>query len=447
MTHSVLWAGLALLAPPLLLQDAPAPRVLTLDPPAAGAGEAVLEAEFTETEFPEAESLEAPEPSADLRVLLAQPDLDRRMAAFDETVARLGDPAVRAEVERLAQRSDELGWTARLLLRDARRPAAVGGLPRGLGGLPRIQDLFDSQPWPGFPGSGGWPVGGSSSSSSSVQVEQGPDGVRVEVHTSENGQESVRVYEGESLEALKRENPELEEAMGGSLRLEFQGSPFGGSLLDLDLFDRLGGRAPFGPGELPSLEDLQRQVEEQLRRVEERFGSGSWLGDPAQEDAQTPDAQTPDAVTPDAVTPDAETPDAESLTEPPVRGRLRRLDDELGSLRRRAAALEEELRELTREDGSRRGSGSGAAEPLRLGVRVVDEDGRMRVRSVEPGSRAASVGVQPGDLLLRINGQEVRTPEEVSRRLGQILRGEAGFIGLVVDVEDEAGEPQVRSGC
>jgi hypothetical protein len=442
MTHSVLWAGLALLAPPLLLQDAPAPRVLTLDPPAAGAGEAVLEAEFTEaefpeTEFPEAESLEAPEPSADLRVLLAQPDLDRRMAAFDETVARLGDPAVRAEVERLAQRSDELGWTARLLLRDARRPAAVGGLPRGLGGLPRIQDLFDSQPWPGFPGSGGWPVGGSSSSSSSVQVEQGPDGVRVEVHTSENGQESVRVYEGESLEALKRENPELEEAMGGSLRLEFQGSPFGGSLLDLDLFDRLGGRAPFGPGELPSLEDLQRQVEEQLRRVEERFGSGSWLGNPAQEDAQTPDA----------VTPDAETPDAESLTEPPVRGRLRRLDDELGSLRRRAAALEEELRELTREDGSRRGSGSGAAEPLRLGVRVVDEDGRMRVRSVEPGSRAASVGVQPGDLLLRINGQEVRTPEEVSRRLGQILRGEAGFIGLVVDVEDEAGEPQVRSGC
>ncbi len=437
MTHSVLWAGLALLTPPLLLQDAPAPRVLTLDPPAAGAGEAVLEAEL----------LEAPEPSADLRVLLAQPDLDRRMAAFDETVARLGDPAVRAEVERLAQRSDELGWTARLLLRDARRPAAVGGLPRGLGGLPRIQDLFDSQPWPGFPGSGGWPVGGSSSSSSSVQVEQGPDGVRVEVHTSENGQESVRVYEGESLEALKRENPELEEAMGGSLRLEFQGSPFGGSLLDLDLFDRLGGRAPFGPGELPSLEDLQRQVEEQLRRVEERFGSGSWLGNPAQEDAQTPDAVTPDAVTPDAVTPDAETPDAESLTEPPVRGRLRRLDDELGSLRRRAAALEEELRELTREDGSRRGSGSGAAEPLRLGVRVVDEDGRMRVRSVEPGSRAASVGVQPGDLLLRINGQEVRTPEEVSRRLGQILRGEAGFIGLVVDVEDEAGEPQVRSGC
>ncbi len=437
MTHSVLWAGLALLAPPLLLQDAPAPRVLTLDPPAAGAGEAVLEAEL----------LEAPDPSADLRVLLAQPDLDRRMAAFDETVARLGDPAVRAEVERLAQRSDELGWTARLLLRDARRPAAVGGLPRGLGGLPRIQDLFDSQPWPGFPGSGGWPVGGSSSSSSSVQVEQGPDGVRVEVHTSENGQESVRVYEGESLEALKRENPELEEAMGGSLRLEFQGGPFGGSLLDLDLFDRLGGRAPFGPGELPSLEDLQRQVEEQLRRVEERFGSGSWLGNPAQEDAQTPDAQTPDAVTPDAVTPDAETPDAESLTEPPVRGRLRRLDDELGSLRRRAAALEEQLRELTREDGSRRGSGSGAAEPLRLGVRVVDEDGRMRVRSVEPGSRAASVGVQPGDLLLRINGQEVRTPEEVSRRLGQILRGEAGFIGLVVDVEDEAGEPQVRSGC
>ena len=71
----------------------------------------------------------------------------------------------------------------------------------------------------------------------------------------------------------------------------------------------------------------------------------------------------------------------------------------------------------------------------------------MRVQTVEPGSRAASVGVQPGDLLLRINGQEVHTPEEVSRRLGQILRGEAGFIGLVVDVEDQAGKPQARSGC
>ncbi|MBL6722081.1 MAG: PDZ domain-containing protein [Planctomycetes bacterium] len=427
MTHSVLWAGLALLAPPLLLQDAPAPRVLTLDPPAEGSREAVLEAE----------PLEAPAPLADLRVLLAQPDLDRRMAAFEETLARLGDPVVRAEIEQLAQRSDELGWTARLLLRDARRPAASRRLPRGLGGLPRLQDLFDSQPWPGFPGSGS-----SSSSSSSVQVQQGPDGVRVEVHTSENGQNSVRVYEGESLEALKRENPELEEAMGGGLHLELQGSPFGGSLLDLDLFGGLGGRAPFGPGELPSMEDLQRQVEEQLRRVEERFGSGSWLGDPASEGAVLEDAETPDAESPDAGT-----PDAESLPEPPVRGRLRRLDDELGSLRRRAAALEEELRELTREEASRQGSGGGGVEPLRLGVRVLDEGGRMRVQTVEPGSRAASVGVQPGDLLLRINGQEVHTPEEVSRRLGQILRGEAGFIGLVVDVEDQAGKPQARSGC
>lgn len=407
MTHSVLWAGLALLAPTLLIQDAPAPRVLTLDPPEA----APLEA--------------APRQEEDLRVLLAQPDLDRRMAAFDQTAARLGDPAVRAEVEQLAQRSDELGWTARLLLREGRRPAAARRLPGGLQGLPRLQDLFDSQPWPGFPGFPELPGGGTSSSSSSVQVEQGPDGVRVEVSTSENGQNSVRVYEGESLEALKREHPELEEAMGGGgLRLELQGDPFGGSLLDLDLFD-FGSRAPFAPGELPSLEDLQRQVEEQLRRVEERFGAGSPLEDPA------PDAPGEAAGAPG----------------PPARGRLRRIDDELGSLRRRAAALEEELRQLTEERAPRQDQAPRFEGPLRLGVHVVDEGGRMRVRSVEPGSRAASVGVQPGDLLLRINGQEVHTPEEVSRRLGQILRGEAGFLGLVVDVEDEAGEPQVRSGC
>ena len=71
----------------------------------------------------------------------------------------------------------------------------------------------------------------------------------------------------------------------------------------------------------------------------------------------------------------------------------------------------------------------------------------MRVTSVEEGSRAASVGIQPGDLLLRLNGTEVRRPADVARRLRQILNGEGGFLGLEVEVETEAGERVKRTGC
>lgn len=503
MTRSFALAGLAVLVPALLAQDGPAPRVLTLEPPLQGApGTAPPAAESgggldSSSETPPA----TPSGMEDLRVLLGQPDLDRRMEAFDSVARRLGDPALRAEVEALAQRSDELGWTARLLLRDApraQRPLRSGGLRPAPGGL-RFQDLFDSvAPWPGF-GSGS----GSSSSASSVQVEQGPDGVRVEVRTTEDGEESTRVYEGESLEQLQEEHPELGEVMGGGgLRIDLgsgsAGGPLGGFLEGTFDFD-FG-----GPGGLPGLEEMEAHMQEQLRQMEEqlqRSGAGvqRWKrdleerlreqrreferldrelreqverglqgegGQPLSLDQlrqrleRGPGQWLRNESVPVPPEGQGNGPEAADPTQPapPASGQLRRLEQEMRALDGELRALEREFR--NREPGQaegaegRAGSPSerpveqrAAAEPLRLGVLVVDENGRMRVTSVEEGSRAASVGIQPGDLLLRLNGTEVRRPADVARRLRQILDGEGGFLGLEVEVETEAGERLKRTGC
>ena len=496
MTRSFALAGLAVLVPALLAQDGPAPRVLTLEPPLQGApGAAPPGAESgggadSASETPPA----TPGAMEDLRVLLGQPDLDRRMEAFDSVARRLGDPTLRAEVEALAQRSDELGWTARLLLREApraQRPLRSGGLrpaPRGL----RFQDLFDSvAPWPGF-GSGS----SSSSSSSSVQVEQGPDGVRVEVRTTEDGEESTRVYEGESLEQLQEEHPELGEVMGGGgLRIDLgpgsAGGPLGGFFEGTFDFD-------FGsPGGLPGLEEMEARMQEQLRQMEEQLQRGGagvqrWKRDLEERlreqgrEFERLDRELRERIEQGLQGEDGQPLSLDQLRQrlergpgqwlrneavpvppegkgngpevaepaPPASGQLRRLEREVRALDRELRALEQELvdRETVLGEGAERPSerpadDRAADEPLRLGVLVVDEGGRMRVTSVEEGSRAASVGIQPGDLLLRLNGTEVRRPVDVARRLRQILDGEGHFLGLEVEVETEAGERLKRTGC
>ncbi|MDA1220878.1 MAG: PDZ domain-containing protein, partial [Planctomycetota bacterium] len=76
----------------------------------------------------------------------------------------------------------------------------------------------------------------SKSHQSSTSVQIGPDGVRVEVkETGEDGETVTRVYEAESMEALREKHPEIGDRTGFGIR-ELEGFPIPGVKIDFDVF-------------------------------------------------------------------------------------------------------------------------------------------------------------------------------------------------------------------
>ena len=206
----------------------------------------------------------------ELRLLLSEADLDRRMDAFDRSSREAAvNGTTRAALELLAAdlADPEVAFLARLALRGA--PPAPGGgrvapLPPSLQGLmgadlfavdpfsagafggsfsgpdpisgdpfrdleQRVKDLHQrmlSGPRPGLrqapgwpsqapPGSGAAPAPSRGSfSSSSVSISQGPGGVRVEVTEDQGEGREVFTYEAESMDALLKAHPELRAKLG-----------------------------------------------------------------------------------------------------------------------------------------------------------------------------------------------------------------------------------------
>lgn len=185
--------------------------------------------------------------------LLGIPDLDERETYYAVLLRRVRvDPRARAFLENLAQdpsRTDA-AWTARLALRELGRPNfPLHNLFRidAMGPDRAIKELFDElQVGPGLGLSYGLPgalSGGGASSSCRIEVSNGPEGARLEVVEGVDGSEECRSFEGESIEDILKEHPELEEELGiaiqgfgGQGRFSFQVGPrVGGawrSLLD-----------------------------------------------------------------------------------------------------------------------------------------------------------------------------------------------------------------------
>ena len=72
-----------------------------------------------------------------------------------------------------------------------------------------------------------------------------------------------------------------------------------------------------------------------------------------------------------------------------------------------------------------------------LGVRVVelgDPESAVTVMGVLPGSRAANLGIQEGDVIRRINGKDVKGVVDLIDRVGEVLGAEKPE-PVVVDVE------------
>jgi hypothetical protein len=201
---------------------------------------------------------------------LTDADLDRREEHFDELVgiARRSAAARRWLEERAADTSDPgLAWTARLVLREAgakarflerMHPGLRGLRTPGMNHLQQgLRNLLGGDPFgfsPMLPPPGPPQSGRISTRSQGVQIQTGPDGVKVTITETVDGEESSKTYEADDLDALLEAHPELRGKLHGTERkfeLRFDDSLFGPKGFygtnPLELFEHRAPRIP-APG-------------------------------------------------------------------------------------------------------------------------------------------------------------------------------------------------------
>jgi len=90
-----------------------------------------------------------------------------------------------------------------------------------------------------------------------------------------------------------------------------------------------------------------------------------------------------------------------------------------------------------------------------LGVRVVTVEGEAHIATVTPHSPADDAGLRPGDVVVSLAGQPVRSPEELQVRLDALAGGESVQVSLrrggdtmrtEVQLSDWARQPVVAAG-
>ena len=64
--------------------------------------------------------------------------------------------------------------------------------------------------------------------------------------------------------------------------------------------------------------------------------------------------------------------------------------------------------------------GTAVAARTRLGIRLAEVDGRVRVMRVRPGSVAEEKGIEVGDMLLQVDRRAVANPAEVRKAIGRV---------------------------
>ena len=177
--------------------------------------------------------------------LLSDADLDERMLNFDRiiAIARHNPDALKWLQERAADTVDpELSWTAKLALREVQKnggaffkvmPKAGGQIRFGPDRLHTQQHGGSLQPLQLDALRMLGQHGGPGSQSKSVQMQSGPDGVKVIIKTMVDGEEKVSEIEAESMELLLEANPELKDTIGSGASV-FRVGLSKDSVIDLD---------------------------------------------------------------------------------------------------------------------------------------------------------------------------------------------------------------------
>src|SRR5258707_11747466 len=168
---------------------------------------------------------------------LGAADFDERVRAFDELVGiagRNGEARKALEAWSKDGQDSELAWTSRLLLREVDRSPWHAFGPRGLLGRGGMGGNFDFDDfagrfdgldsmfgdlrwqWGDMLGSLPKPTTGSKSSSQSMSLQVGPDGVTCEITENVDGKEQKHTYTAGSVDELLEAHPELRDPLGGT---------------------------------------------------------------------------------------------------------------------------------------------------------------------------------------------------------------------------------------
>jgi hypothetical protein len=168
---------------------------------------------------------------------LGAADFDERVRAFDELAGlagRNGDARKALEAWSKDNQDSELAWTSRLLLREVDRSPRHAFGPRGMAGRGGMGGNFDfddfsrrfddldsmfgdlRSQWGDMLGTLPAPAAGSKSSSQSMSLQVGPDGVTCEVTENVDGKEQKHTYTAGSIDELLEAHPELRDHLGGT---------------------------------------------------------------------------------------------------------------------------------------------------------------------------------------------------------------------------------------
>jgi hypothetical protein len=317
---------------------------------------------------------------------LGAEDVEVRKAAEKALAARGAEVLGELEAAAEEHQDPEVQWRARRVARRIRAGAETEGLKPRDATPPPVAEGRPARPLPGgdasrmleeiraqmeemrrrieeMSGGGGIDVfDRMESMQSATSVQIGPDGVRVEVkETGDDGEPVTRVYEAESMEALREKHPELGARVGFGMRDLGEGA-FPGIDLDLDIL---------GPG-------------------------GTW-------------------VTPEGV--EIAPPGAGGL---PFRGRVLRP----GQLRPRAAHPVDVVESTPPAEGERLGIYIGDLDPAVRDFLEIAEGRGLLVSSVEEGSLGAELGLRAKDVVLQIGGRVIRSAADVRAALREIAKGE-----------------------
>lgn len=288
-----------------------------------------------------------------LPLLLAAVVVAQQAPSADELVQKLGheDYQVREDATR---KLVEMGQAAvpalekALSSQDLEVRVRAGRALRAIRGETAKKKNEAAEPQPGAPGIR--TPGGSSS----VQIQIQPGEVIVRVQETVDGKQTVKEYKGASLEALKKEHPELAKHLGG-LRFRQQGA---GDPFDMDKFWK----------------DWHKDFDDDfMRRLRDD-----------------------------------------------TRQEMERMEHWLKMWRERDRFEWPQQRESARPLLGMRGDRPGAVLDAQLQLR-----GRgLVVRSVEKETVADTLGLRVHDVLIELNGTEIRQIDDVARILRQRKEGD-----------------------
>jgi hypothetical protein len=114
------------------------------------------------------------------------------------------------------------------------------------------------------------------------------------------------------------------------------------------------------------------------------------------------------------------------LAPPQQYDRSNRIQQDAASTDRDRSMMRDSARQPGQQRSQREPAMVGSGRPGELGVFLVDGDGPgVMIRQTVVGSAADEAGLEPGDVILRINGQSVEMPPQVTRLVRAIRGGES----------------------